>query len=58
MQTYSTVKSNATTTFDSGNRIELNSGFEVQQGATFHAKIDGCDTNLNSIIPEDYSEKR
>jgi len=43
------VKSNATATFDSGNRIELNAGFEVESGATFHAKIDGCDTNLNSL---------
>ena len=54
----STVTSNATTTFDSGNRIELNPGFEVQQGATFLAKIDGCDTNLNSSIPDIDSEKR
>lgn len=53
----STVQSNATTTFDSGNRIELNSGFEVQQGATFIAKIDGCDTNLNSLQENSSIEK-
>ena len=43
------ISSNSSTTFDSGNIIELESGFEVVKGATFLAKIDGCDTNLNSF---------
>ena len=31
--------------YDAGNGIDLNPGFEVAQGATFEAYIDGCDGN-------------
>lgn len=38
------IQNGATITYDAGNQICLEPNFEVQEGATFHALIDGCDT--------------
>jgi len=46
------VAINSNATFDSGNTIELTNGFEVMQGATFLAKIDGCDLSPNNLQSE------
>lgn len=41
-----TILSGADVTYDADDCIELNAGFEVEQGAVFEAKIDGCGGSL------------
>jgi len=39
------ISANADMTYDAGNYVQLNNGFEVVPGAVFEAYIDGCDGN-------------
>ena len=49
IQSFSVLGAGGNITYDAGNHILLKQGFEVKLGATFLAKIEGCDSDFYSI---------